>query len=228
MSAAAPEVPPHLTPPIEFRFLRELQYLISNAKFYFHHIREQSAKWTAASAEADRIANRMPYDRPRIQQGAFEEQMAIKLHAQSEIFGLVDALLATLGRIAFILFSQVGKAPATARARAIYLQTLLEIPDDHLLREKGLRNAWTHFDEHLDKLPPKMAADRFSTLADLDANPGPGALRQFAIDARVIAFANVGRFSLDALEAAVADLSKCVDAALNSWAARRMLVREEE
>ena len=216
-----------VTPRIEFRFLAELRFTASNAAYYFHHLQQESAKWTAAHAESERLSKLGPRERAKWDANAFAEHMATQLRAQTEFLAHLDALLACLGRIALILFGQGNKPPALVVERTTHLRELLAVPTDSLLGQKQLRNAWTHYDEYLDELPETLSTDT-AFIAGQELDSPPKALRRLAIAERVVDFAGVGRFELDALSRLVDELRGKVDQAISTWAERRQPTQNHE
>ena len=200
----------------EFRFLQELRFLSGNARYYLARIEHESRRWQEADAAFERAANPRSHERANIY-GSTE----IAVQAQVELFAHTDALLATIGRIALILFGQ-GKRPKPVVAeRTAHLQRILGIDSGHPVADKRLRNAWTHFDEHLDKLSNMFATtDQFVRSSALVEGQALSAMRTFEVDTLRLHFADLGTFELTALSGAIAELAWKVDASVASWASR--------
>jgi hypothetical protein len=88
----------------EHFFLEELRFLSDAATGHAVRIREIAKEWTQAGVEVDAINSRHPRDQSAETQNRRTELNAGRVRLQGEVFVLIDAFLALVGRMALISF----------------------------------------------------------------------------------------------------------------------------
>jgi hypothetical protein len=80
---------------------------------------------------------------------AATDQLLPMSDAELDVLPTVETLLTTYGRISLLFFPDTKAQQAVARGVA--LRTALNLPDDHPIKNRRLRNHWMHLDDRLDK-----------------------------------------------------------------------------
>ena len=219
------------TPPIsttaETTFLLELDSLVSLMKAHAERVKRAGREWhehESAARAGVRLSNERPgHGGAKATVGSTQ----LMIQRQGDVWVGIDGFLSAWARGSLILwpaphFKSSDEHKTRAYARGEYLCEVLGITDDHMLYDRGLRNAWTHFDERLDDALYEYGRVRLQRFRrGTESDPGMSVTMRDVDLTNLTITVEGERHDLLELFAAAKDLGDRVNAASQSMATRR-------
>lgn len=199
-------------------YLIELREITGTALEEFATLEEAARRWCGIEDQLTQQA--------RARASEFDEnEFAAKLDdsptRQTHIFDALSVFLAAWTRASLIIFPLDGDDDLAGfrRERGAELQRLLGIPKTSVINNAALRDAWMHYDQHLDRAVRDgywRTRQRFVRSSEAEALKG-SALRLVEADTLIVHFRDASgaqrSASLRAIAAALADLAERIPVA---------------
>jgi len=135
----------HLTVVDLSMFNSEIYQLIDSLLYRLEELDKLSGSWKAANRRAERTAN-IATEETR---DTFQRALHKQARTQGRAFDAIEAFLASWARLSLFFFP-VSRA-RTSRERGEVLRKVWLVNARSPLADRGLRNAWMHFDERMDQ-----------------------------------------------------------------------------
>ena len=181
------------TPRAELIYLEEIKAQSGHGLWTLDRLRARSSEWVAANSVLEDLDS---------EGDSYHEAFRSLVAAQDELFDRVQAFLTSWARVSLLFFPARGGD----KQRGEHLRRILQLPADHSISDRELRNEWMHLDERLDRVIGEVGVvslQYFRSSKDLPRPHTP--MRCFVVDTLRVEM--LGRvFDLTAMAADLRDV----------------------